>query len=128
MISHGRDEILALASRADIATLADVNGWHVDVWHLDNADVDASIDLYTAVLEGGATDPVVALLADSGLDLEALLLDDEKSREEITRSDMTELIAAASLVAEPGCDIDKMQMPNVPDVHGGKVIAGSIFS
>ena len=124
MISHGRDEILALASRADIATLADVSGWHVDVWHLDNADVDASIDLYTAVLEGGATDPVVALLADSGLDLEALLLDDEKSREEITRSDMTELIAAASLVAEPGCDIDKMQMPNVPKMSRRKSDSG----
>jgi hypothetical protein len=124
VISHGRDEILALAARADIAASADVNGWHVDVWRMNNGDVDASAGVYTAVLGGGATDPVVAMLVDSGLDLEALLLDEDKSREEITRSDMTELIAAASLVAEPGCDIDKMQMPNVPKMSRRKSDSG----
>ena len=124
MIVHGRDEILALAQRANIVGLADTNGWHVDAWRMNDADVDASIRVYAAVLGGGATDPVIALLADSELDLEALLLDEEQSKEEITRSDLTEMIAAASLVAVPGCAIDKMLMPNVPKMSRRKSDSG----
>jgi hypothetical protein len=124
MIVHGREEILALAQRTTIVGLADANGWHVDAWRMNDADVDASIRVYAAVLSGGATDPVVALLADSGLDLEALLLDEDQSKEEITRSDLTEMIAAASLVAVPGCAIDKMLMPNVPKMSRRKSDSG----
>jgi hypothetical protein len=124
MIIHGRDEILALAQRANIVGSADANGWHVDAWRMNGADVDASIRVYAAVLGGGATDPVIALLADSELDLEALLLDEEQSKEEITRSDLTEMMAAASLVAVPGCAIDKMLMPNVPKMSRRKSDSG----
>src|SRR5207248_1862925 len=124
MIVHGREEILALAQRANIAGLADANGWHIDAWRMNDADVDASIRVYAGVLSGGATDPVVALLADSELDLEALLLDEDQSKEEITRSDLTEMIAAASLVAAPGCAIDKMLMPNVPKMSRRKSDSG----
>lgn len=124
MIIHGRDEILTLAKRAKIGKLADANGWHVDAWRMNDADVDASIRIYAAVLGGGATDPVIALLADSEVDLEALLLDEEQSKEEITRSDLTEMMAGASLVAVPGCAIDKMLMPNVPKMSRRKSDSG----
>jgi hypothetical protein len=124
MIVHGRDEILALAQGANIVALEDANGWHIDAWRLNDADVGASISLYAAVLSGDATDPVAALLAESGLDLEALLLDEEQSKQEITRSDLTELIAAASMVALPGCDTDKMLMPNVPKMSRRKSDSG----
>jgi len=124
MIVHGRDELLALASRCRIQTLDDVNGWHVDMWEMDNADVNAAVDVYSAVLSGGATDTVLALLMEKGLDLMKYLIDAEESKEDITRADLTELTAAASLLANPACDIDSMWMPNVPKMSRRKSESG----
>lgn len=124
MIPHGRDEMISLAGRCSIERLPPVNGWQLDRWTLDEGATDAAIALYAAVLAGGATDPVVALLAESGLDLTSLLNDAEHSKEDITRSDLTELTAAASLVADPGCDPDQMHMPNVPKMSRRKSDSG----
>jgi hypothetical protein len=104
MIPHGRDELISLAARCSIESLPEVNGWQMDRWTLDEGAVGGAVDLYAALLAGGATDPVMDLLAKSGLDLTALLNHAEHSKEDITRSDLTELTAAASLVADPGCD------------------------
>jgi len=124
MISHGRDELVSLAARCFIDHLPEVNGWQLDRWTLDAGAVDDAVALYAAVLAGGATDPVVDLLAASGLDLTALLNDAQHSKDDITRSDLTELTAAASLVADPGCDPDQMHMPNVPKMSRRKSDSG----
>src|SRR5262252_347270 len=124
MLTHGRDELIALAERCVIDHLGEVNGWNVDSWDMENMDVEAAIKVYAAVLTGGATDPVIALLATSGLDLTEALNDVAHSRDEITRSDLTELTAAASMIAEPGCNIDYMYMPNVPKMSRRKSDSG----
>jgi hypothetical protein len=124
MLVHGRDAILALADRCRIQAFDGLNGWHVDLWEMDEADVDAAIDVYRAVLAGGATDAVVALLNESGLDLNRYLINEDGDKEDITRADLTELTAAASLVAAPGYDVDRMQMPNVPKMSRRKSESG----
>jgi hypothetical protein len=123
MLVHGREAILALASGCQIQRLSDVNGWHVDLWEMDETDVDAAVDAYNALLAGGATPSVLALLNEAGLDLSRYLVEDE-SKEDITRADLTELTAAASLMAAPGCDVDTMQMPNVPKMSRRKSDSG----
>lgn len=124
MLAHGRQEILALSDHSDVARLPEVRGWHVDIWHMDAAAVDIAVGAYNAVIAGGATDPVIALLAEAELDLTKLLIDEDNDKENITRSDLTELAAAASLVAAPGCSIDEMHMPNVPKMSRKKSDSG----
>ena len=124
MLVHGRTEIVALAEHCVIVVGDDSNGWHVDAWRMDDDDVAGAVAVYAAVLGGGVTDPVVALLEEEGLDLEALLIDTKHGKDDITRSDLTELAAAASLVAAPGCDIDRMHMPNVPKMSRRKSDSG----
>lgn len=124
MLAHGRNEVVALSKRCRLAALADANGWHIDAWHMDDIDIEAAIAIYAAVLAGGMTDPVAALLNESGIDLNRLLNDYEHHNDRITRSDLTELAAAASLVAAPGCDIDQMHMPNVPKMSRRKSDSG----
>jgi hypothetical protein len=122
MLAHGKSEVEALAIQCSITVRDDANGWRVDVWNMSEVDVDGAVAIYEAVLEGGASDPIIRLLAEGGMDLNALLADTGK--DEITRSDLTELAAAASLVAVPGCDVDLMYMPNVPKMSRRKSDSG----
>lgn len=124
MLVHGRQEILALSERCDISPQAEVRGWHVDIWHLDEADVNASVGAYNAVLAGGVTDPVLALLSKAEVDLNKLLIDENHDKADITRSDLTEFAAAASLIVSPGCNIDEMHMPNIPKMSRKKSDSG----
>jgi hypothetical protein len=124
MLSHGRSEVVALANRCRVAQLDDVNGWQVDLWRMHANDVDVAIAIYAAVLKGEATDPIGALLEEEGIDLTALLADEGRGKDDVTRSDLTELTAAASLVAVPGCDVDLMHMPNVPKMSRRKSDSG----
>jgi len=124
MLAHGRDELMALAEQCVIESRHDVNGWHVDVWNMSDLNVDSAISIYSAVLTGGATDPVMTLLADSGVDLTEALNDVVRKKDLITRSDLTELTAAASMIAEPGCNVDSMYMPNVPKMSRRKSDSG----
>lgn len=115
---------MALSQRCSVTTAGEVNGWSVETWELGADDVDAAILVYEAVLAGGATDPVVALLAEQGIDIEVLLVDDEASKDDITRADVTELIAAASIVAVDGWKTDELHMPNVPKMSRRKSESG----
>lgn len=124
MLPHGASELIALSQRCSATAVGDVNGWSVEIWQLDDDDVDASIAVYEAVLAGGATDPVVALLAEQGIDLEVLLVDDGASKDDITRADVTELIAAASVVAMDGWSTDEVHLPNVPKMSRRKSESG----
>jgi hypothetical protein len=124
VLAHGRTEVLALADRCNAEELDDVNGWSVDLWRMDDDDVASAVAVYEAVLLGGATDAVVTLLDDAGLDLSALLLDEDRSKDDITRSDLTELTAAATLIALDACDVDLLQMPNVPKMSRRKSDSG----
>jgi hypothetical protein len=122
MLAHGKSEVEALATRCSVTEGDDANGWRVDVWNMNDLDVDGAVAIYKAVLEGGASDSIIELLAEGGIDLNALLVDTGK--DDITRSDITELTAAASLVAVPGCNVDLMYMPNVPKMSRRKSDSG----
>lgn len=122
MLAHGKSEVEALAARCNVTEGDDANGWRVDMWNMNDLDVDGAVGIYEAVLEGGASDSIVELLAEGGIDLNALLVGTGK--DDITRSDVTELTAAASLVAVPGCNVDLMYMPNVPKMSRRKSDSG----
>lgn len=124
MLVHGRAQLLALAAQCLIRQLPETNGWRIDTWEMDSSNVDAAIRVYAAVLKGGAADPVVALLVGAGVDLAEILADAEHRKDDITRSDITELTAAASMIAAPGCDVDSMHMPNVPKMSRRKSESG----
>ena len=107
-----------------MTTTGHANGWRVETWELGHTDVDAAVAVYEAVLAGGATDPVVALLAEEGIDLELLLVDEESARDDITRADVAELIAAAAMIALDGWTPTELHMPNVPKMSRRKSESG----
>lgn len=126
MLVHGRDKLHALADRCGVEELEDTNGWIVHLWRMDEDDVDAAVSIYAAVLAGGVEvgDPVLALLETAGLDLPALLEDGDATKDDITRSDLTEFVAAASMLALDEADADRMHMPNVPKMSRRKSDSG----
>ncbi len=124
MISHGKIEITALADTCELEEYEDVNSWTLDAWTLDQVQVDLAIDAYQAVLGGGASAEIKDLLTAEGIDLDALLKDGENSKDDITRSDVAELIAAASMIAVPGNHPENMYMPNIPTMSRRKSDSG----
>lgn len=87
-------------------------------------DVAAAADTYAAVLSGGSEQVVSGVLAQYGIELESLLLEEDQGKDDITRSDLTELITAASMLAYDGADLDSMHMPNVPKMSRRKSDSG----
>lgn len=69
---------------------------------------------YSALLHPEIDPQVLAQLEVDDVPLEQLLTDADHANDTITRSDMTELAAAAALVAADGANIDLMHLPNVP--------------
>jgi len=124
MLVDGRSEFLTLAALCETASLPTANGWRVDFWLMEESDLDAAVAVYDSVLAGGTTDDVVDILTSVGMDLTALLEDAAHHRDEITRSDLCEFISAASLISDPSCDIDSIQMPNVPKMSRRKSESG----
>ncbi len=67
---------------------------------------------------------MVQLLERAGIDLPGLLLAEEATVPKITRADLTELTAAASMIAADECDAVRMHMPNVPKMSRKKSDSG----
>lgn len=95
-------------------TGAEDDGWSVDSWALEPSDIDRLLDAYRELLVPSCDDQVQALLHDTGIDLDALLADADGAREMITRADLCELAAAASLLAAGNWPAERLVMPNVP--------------
>jgi hypothetical protein len=126
MLPHGSAKLTALASQCAASPLTSVNGWQVDVWDMSAADVDLAVEIYQAVLAGDVTsgDPVVAKLATQGVDLPKLLSDAGEGLELVTRADIAEYAAAASVIATDGFTVASMLMPNIPKMGRRKSDSG----
>jgi hypothetical protein len=76
--------------------------------------VALAVEAYQELLAGNLTDPVEQALADRGVDLGALLRDEDRADDTITRADICELIGAASVVDHDGVPLDAIHLANVP--------------
>lgn len=123
MLPHIKVALETLAAKCLQCGVDDHDGWSVDWWELDADSATAAVAVYSDLLRGGSTESVRGLLIERGIDLDAYLLGAE-SRDEITRSDLTELIAAASIVARDGWSPDGLHMPNVPKMARKKSDSG----
>ena len=90
------------------------SGWTADCWTLDADDIGRLLDAYRELLSPSYDQKVRELLQGHGIDLDALLVDEGGSRDLITRADLCELAAAASLLAASGWPPGRLHMPNVP--------------
>lgn len=124
MLTHGRDALLKLADKCAAMPLNPVMGWTCDTWLLDDDDVDIALEIYRELLSGDVTDEVTEILSEAGVDLDALLQAPDSGNDRITRSDITELIAAASLIGLDGWLADELHMPNVPKMARKKSDSG----
>jgi hypothetical protein len=102
-----------LAGLCELEDLTPSNGWEIDRWVLSETAVDKLVELYGQLIFA-AEEAIELALADDGIDLEVLLADEEHARDSLTRSDMTELAAAASAVASDDMKLVQSVMPNVP--------------
>lgn len=90
------------------------DGWAVDAWTLCAADIERLLDAYRGLLVPSYDQQVQDLLRSRGIDLDALLVDEAGARDMITRADLCELAAAASLLAASGWPAHRLHMPNIP--------------
>lgn len=123
MLGHGLRELVHLASLCEPADAKEDNGWRVDAWLMDEDAAQAAVDVYRALLLGDREEETRDLLAEQGIDLDALLLG-PSSKADITRSDVTELVAAATVSARNGWDLESFHMPNVPKMARKKSDSG----
>lgn len=98
-------------------------GWDVTVWRMDADDVARAVAAYRALLAGAVGATTATLLLEDGIDLDELMIEGP-ANEQITRADVMELVAAASMIAADGCHVDRMHMPNVPKMARGKSDSG----
>jgi hypothetical protein len=103
-----------IVPHCNLAREPEINGWSIDVWDLTPSAVDALVESYLALIIPESTQDVASILERDGVDLEALLRDEDEARDTVTRSDMTELAAAASILVRDGSPIEGMWLPNVP--------------
>lgn len=122
MLTHGRVELETLAASCRVRTNAHASGREVAVAELDEATLAQLGDVYRAVLMADLEDEVLDLIEELGVPLRALLT--AGARDEITRSDATELAAAAALMNVAQWDPGRMHMPNVPKRSRAKSDSG----
>lgn len=126
MLPHGSAELAVLAGQCVVTSLNTINGWDVDVWDMAPADVDGAVNTYNAVHAAGTTpqDPVIAKLAGKGINVMNLLAGPGQGLDLVTRSDVAEYAAAASVIATDGFTDQTMQMPNIPKMARRKSDSG----
>ena len=126
MLPHGTAELAVLAGQCVVTSLNTINGWDVDVWDMSPAEVDAAVDVYNAVHAAGTTaqDPVITKLASKGIDVMSLLAAPGQGLDLVTRSDVAEYAAAASVIATDGFTDQTMLMPNIPKMARRKSDSG----
>lgn len=122
MIAHARDELTALADGCVLVPQDPVQGWLVDSWLMEDDDAERAIAAYNALLLGAVDEATIELLREEGIDLPALLVDE--GRDDITRSDLTEIVAAATMLVVSGWTLDELHMPNVPKMSRRKSDSG----
>lgn len=126
MLPHGIRELGILATQCVVTSLGTTNGWDVDEWNMTAEDVDCAVDVYNAVHVASMTprDPVIAKLAGMGIDVMNLLAAPNQGMDLVTRSDIAEYAAAASVIAADGFTDRTMQMPNIPKMARRKSDSG----
>ncbi|WP_237310537.1 hypothetical protein [Streptomyces sp. AMCC400023] len=123
VLMHGRQELVVLGTGCLITADGPIDGWARDIWRLNDADVNAAVDTYKAALQGDCTADIAEILMDDGIDVDELLQEPGGGRDTITRSDVTELIAAASLLQD-GWEPEELHMPNIPKMARAKSDSG----
>src|SRR5215217_8816227 len=118
MIPHISDELSTLASTCRARGRDPVQGWSVDVWQLTPEVVEALKSVYFRLLVPRTVEEVLARLAADGIDVSEMFVQDTEADPEnlarVTRADMLEFAAAASMLAIEGIPIETLVMPNVP--------------
>jgi len=109
------DYLNSLSSMCIFVDHAAKNGWDVDEWEVSPAALDAVVTTYRQILLiGELSEEIQKVLEADGIDLDSLLRDDASAVEKLTRADLTEIAAAASMIAREGAAVETMLMPNVP--------------
>ncbi len=122
-LAHVSGGLNRLASLCVVVSQDPVSGWTLDTWELTFQDLDALVDLYHDLIVPDISSDVLSIIESAGVDLSALFYDEppadapEKridNANRVTRADMVELAAAASLIAVEGLSTEMILMPNVP--------------
>src|SRR5437867_4899501 len=99
MVDAVTQRLTDLAATCPAVAASLVNGWSVDEWNVTDVPIALVLDLYRAVLVPPAIDNRIReMLKADGVDMDLLLLDEDRALDVITRADLAELMAAASLL------------------------------
>lgn len=123
MIPHGADELKALANEISGSAESATDGGS-PLWRFDFTDshLDLLGTTYRAVLMADLEEELLSLIVEQDSTLAELL--NQGARADITRSDATELAAAAALINANEWNVECMHMPNVPKMSRAKSDSG----
>ena len=106
------------AATCHLVPSASIRGWNIDVWELSDESVAALATAYQRLLRPEALGAVLAMLDADGVNTRSIFFSEEGADEDnlarVTRADMLEIAAAASMLAGDGVPIETLVMPNVP--------------
>lgn len=116
MVSQIDAELSSLAEHCSIEKVDAVEGWDAEVWTLSSEAKEALLSIYKQALVP-IDEVYLEELSEWGVDVAALLFHDGEETDQLnrtTRADMTELAAAASLVARESVALPALVIANVP--------------
>lgn len=112
-----------------MTSLGSFNGWAASETLLTAEQVDLACAAYRECLVPVIPEPIRRAFEADGEPIEQFLLAEEESDDTLTRSDITELVAAASLMSSDSIDGRFIELPNVPkrsravSEHGADFVA-----
>jgi hypothetical protein len=116
MVSQVDAELSSLAEHCSIEKVDSVQGWDAEVWTLSSEAKEILLSVYKKLLVP-FDEVYLEELSEWGVPVEALLFQGGEETDQLnrtTRADMTELAAAASLVARESVALPVLVTANVP--------------
>lgn len=109
------------------APLGTIRGWIASELVLTEEQIQLACDAYRTCLIPNVPEEIRAAFAADGESIDQFLLAQDESDDTLTRSDITELVAAALIMKSEGIHGSYVEMPNVPKRSRGSSEHGADY-
>lgn len=112
------DTLQGLANECVIESVEYINGWRVEIWDLTDEAKNKLVNSYRMVIFPDIGD-VLNAITEEGIAISRIFLEPDAASPTITRADMVELLAAASMIAVDGAPLHTLMIACVPKASRG---------
>lgn len=108
------EKLSQLAEACDTVAYPPIAGWTIDSWTLSPDAITRLRRVYVELINPTLEEELIAELRHGGIDVDELFSDAARARDVVTRADMTELAAGASLLEVERVPASHLELSNVP--------------